>query len=226
MQMAPRRGDTSGYLSRERHPPRNRRLYNYLVNSRSICIVGSVVCAVLLTPSAASVARADDVRVFILAGQSNMTGTGLASELPPSLVDPQSDVRYSWRVRTSTTHASNEWGELRHFAGASPVGVSYGPELSFGRQMADAFPADDIAILKISANGTSLTNHWDPVTGDVYESMFDYADDALAQLADDGLNPIVEAFVWVQGSGDARSLDTAIAYEDNLQRLGLDRTKR
>ena len=177
-------------------------------------LLGAAVYA--LAPSATV---ADDVRVIMLAGQSNMVGSGTIEDIPPDLLGQQEDVRYAWRVVASSTFVAEEWSNLRHFAGTAPVGVSYGPEISFGRVVADALPEEEIAILKIAQNGTSLTNHWDPVSGFTYNAMFEYADAALQQLVDEGLTPVVDAFVWVQGTGDARSLDFAEAYDDNLRDL-------
>ena len=185
--------------------------------SKRLLVAG--ICCILSVLAFAPTTVADDpLRVFILAGQSNMVGGGLLGELPPSLDSLQTDVLYSWRLRTTQTVASDEWVALQHYASAPPAGVSYGPELSFGRQLADALP-DQIAILKLAANGTNLHTDWDPTTGDVYEQMFAYADAALAQLVADGMTPSVAGLIWVQGTSDAGTIANATNYEANLNDL-------
>src|SRR5688572_25991945 len=67
--------------------------------------------------------------VYVLAGQSNMDGFGPVTGLPPSLRVAQPDVLLYW----------SESGELGPLVPASSAGAYYtGPEMTFGRTLADA----------------------------------------------------------------------------------------
>lgn len=83
-------------------------------------------------------------KVWILAGQSNMIGYGSDNnDLPPTLRQPQAGVKISSNGRT--------WVDLT--PGFDPVGNGFGPELTFGRDMAAAFPDVDILLVKRQSMG-------------------------------------------------------------------------
>ena len=72
--------------------------------------------------------------VYLLAGQSNMEGLGQVSALPPSLRVAQDDTWIYWS-------GVPEWRGLQPSSGySSGWGDVFGPEVTFGRTMADANP--------------------------------------------------------------------------------------
>src|SRR5687767_14913956 len=80
---------------------------------------------------------AGGLEVYLLAGQSNMDGVSPVTGLPPSLREPQADVRFYWSVT----------GELGDLVPASTYGPQYtGPEPALGRTLADA--DRDVVIVK------------------------------------------------------------------------------
>ena len=170
-----------------------------------------------------SPALGSPIGVMVLAGQSNMSGSGAIADLPTEPFDftqPQEDIGYHFWIKASQFHEATEWGLLRPLWPGFR-GTTYGPELTFGRQLADSLPNDQIAIIKVSQNGTDLQNDWHPSgeNGTLYQTMLDHVDFALGQLEQDGFYPQISGFIWVQGSGDANNADKGAEYEANLNAL-------
>jgi MYXO-CTERM domain-containing protein len=206
---------------------------------RSLVWVGVVGCLVF----GPSKAAADEVRVFILAGQSNMAGLGDGSMLTGDLAE-QRQVWYDHHnpdARNGGSYAdatSTDWEPL------APMGTNelYGPELTFGAALQEAFPNDRIAIVKMSQGGTNIIEHWgrglgpDP-DGNTYKSQLyhallgtldsaDYSgatalaypnemgrlDRAIARLDADGVDYAIAALIWMQGENEA-SWSAAFQYD-------------
>lgn len=150
-----------------------------------------------------------DLRAFILAGQSNMDGRPQASLLPESLQRPQKDVMFFWK---------DSWGDLTYGSTFSPSRprTTFGPEITFGRAMADAWPSDRIAIIKHAKGGTGLVVEWKPRTGPHYVMLMEKVTKARQLLAARGQKLKIEGVVWMQGEFDTREKEIAAAYGKNL----------
>jgi Carbohydrate esterase, sialic acid-specific acetylesterase len=155
------------------------------------------------------------VQVFILAGQSNMVGSGLTADLPTSPFDYQAPqfIRYSYDLSSeSDVFASSGWELLR----PSVRGDDFGPEITFGQRVNAAL--GEIAIIKQAANGTSLEADWDPNATQgplLYQRMIDRVNSSLALLDNQGIAYELAGVLWMQGESDA-SLSMAPLYEQNL----------
>ncbi|MGK3982741.1 sialate O-acetylesterase [Sorangium sp. So ce136] len=191
-------------------------------------------------------AMAQTVKVFVLAGQSNMVGFGVGADLPAELRS-QPDIwydHYNPDAREGGPYASatsTDWGPL------DPKGDArrYGPEITFGRAVAAAFPEQRIAIVKVAQGGTNLVDHWgrglppDPevlyksqlyhtllgsldsatYTGDRalrYPDEVTRLDGALARLESEGHDVEIAALVWMQGENEA-GWSAAFRYGDLLR---------
>ncbi|WP_199693685.1 sialate O-acetylesterase, partial [Sorangium cellulosum] len=203
-----------------------------------------VLAAGVLSLSASAMAQ--PVKVFVLAGQSNMVGFGVGADLPVELRS-QPDIWYDHfnpDARQGGPYAaatSTDWGPLE------PKGEArrYGPEITFGRAIAAAYPEHRIAIVKVSQGGTNLVDHWGrglpPDPESLYKSQLyhallgkldsaTYADDqaleypdevtrldnALARLESEGHAVEIAALVWMQGENEA-GWSAAFRYGDALR---------
>jgi hypothetical protein len=99
----------------------------------------------LLAPSVA--VAEEPVQVFLLAGQSNMAGRARTSKLPQSLQQPQADVVFHYGDENSQTTTTLRPGSGRDF----------GPEITFGRTLANSQPSEPLALIKHADGGTSLS---------------------------------------------------------------------
>jgi hypothetical protein len=155
--------------------------------------------------------------VYLLGGQSNMVGVGQASALPPSLRVAQDDVWIYWSGWPA-------WRGLQPSSDYSSGSGSYmGPEVSFGRAMADAHPGREVYLIKHAVGGTDLASYWypgtedsDPSMGEGYRVWLDTVHGGLAELEDQGVDYEVAGMIWMQGEADASVESWAHAYQDNL----------
>ncbi|XXX81548.1 sialate O-acetylesterase [Sorangium sp. So ce134] len=191
-------------------------------------------------------AMAQPVKVFVLAGQSNMVGFGVGASLPAEL-QSQPDIwydHYNPDAREGGPYAaatSADWGPLE------PKGEArrYGPEITFGRAMAEAFPEHRIAIVKVAQGGTNLVDHWGRGLGPdpevLYKSQLYHAllgkldsatyagdralrypdeptrlDSALARLESEGHDVEIAGLLWMQGENEA-GWAAAFSYGDTLR---------
>lgn len=143
-------------------------------------------------------------RVFFMAGQSNMLGYGISSELESPYKDPLPEVRY-WN--------GANWVDLRTGFGRA---TDFGPEIYFGHTLNEALPTDTIYLVKFAVGGTSLWDHWAPNTGIWHTEFVARATGALARLEADGVNYEVSGMLWMQGESDAADNKGAF-YESNLR---------
>ncbi|MDD4443388.1 MAG: sialate O-acetylesterase, partial [Kiritimatiellae bacterium] len=100
--------------------------------------------ALIMLCAASMCAQARTCRVFLLAGQSNMEGVGVAAFAPGNLlVQPQVLLYHSPSVRSPWP--ANQWNPL------APAGVSatnFGPELSLAYRLSEGYTNDCIALIK------------------------------------------------------------------------------
>ena len=161
--------------------------------------------AVLLCALSAGVCQADRIKVYVMAGQSNMSGSAELPWIPSELVGPHEDIQYSYKVNLGSDQ-SNGWGPLR-----LRNGIKFGSEMSFGRSMADAMPDENIAVLKVTKDASLLRLDWRPPRP-LFHIFIDRVNSQLDLLVDEGWEPEVAGMVWVQGSGDSRRVDVANKY--------------
>lgn len=150
------------------------------------------------------------LRVFILAGQSNMTGAGQAAELPAPYNQPHERIRI-W--------AHHRWEYL-------VPSKNFGPEISFTHRLADLYPEDTIGIIKVAIGGTGIlafSPTWsreqadrskDGHKGNLYKDITDAVTSARA------IAPFeLAGFLWRQGGTDMPYPDLAAAYLDHFTRM-------
>jgi len=149
------------------------------------------------------------VHVVLLGGQSNMAGRAATDGLPEALQGEQGDVRIFYAGQGSVQTDS--------LVPLQPgTGAQFGPEVTLGRTLADAFPGRRYALIKYARGGTNLFDQWDPASGAEYATFLDTVDRGLRALEDEGLTPRIEGMVWHQGESDAVEGRTTEEYAADL----------
>jgi hypothetical protein len=213
------------------------------------------VSVVVTAVGAARPVRGEPTRVFILAGQSNMLGYGLEGDLPPELAT-QSDVQFDFWNTTArlpggdfAVSVTTDW-EALSTRPLQPGGEGhFGPEITFGRTVADALAAQgtDVAIVKVTGQGTNILEHWGrglppdleyPEKSQLYRTLMGsldptpyetlaYPDEptrldrALARLTDRGIAWELGGLVWAQGENEA-GWSAANTYAEHLTQIIAD----
>ena len=172
--------------------------------------------------------HAGGVQVYLQGGQSNADGRAATSGLPTSptnLQQPQADVAFFFHTQGSAHALDSTLTTLR--PGMSETSA-FGPEITFGRDMADYYsgaPTVAVAIIKYANGGTNLHTQWAAggdatTTGDGSEYVIFQNTVASGLAAISAANPgdtvQVMGMIWHQGESDAGSAATASAYQANL----------
>jgi hypothetical protein len=175
------------------------------------------------TAGAANVAN--EVDVYLIAGQSNATGQGYTKNLPASfVVNTKVDLFHSADIISGA--AALSWIPLRHASEApDAAGERFGPELGFGNAIQSFYEQRQVAIIKHAKSATNLVQEWAPGTdvddsahfGAEFKTFVATVDLGLQGLRDRGLTPILRGMLWQQGEADADLGGSAAAqYGQNL----------
>ncbi|MDH3651466.1 MAG: alpha/beta hydrolase fold domain-containing protein, partial [Saprospiraceae bacterium] len=141
----------------------------------------------------APVSKSGKFRVFVLMGQSNMSGAAKSSKLEPPYNEKHERIRI-W--------ANGRW---EYFIPSH----RFGPGVSMAHQLAERWPEDNIGIIKVAVGGTGICGFekdwsferaeltWDGKKGPLYKDLMN----AIAE-AKRISNPEFCGFVWKQGAAD------------------------
>jgi len=174
------------------------------------------------------------VKVFILAGQSNMEGKGAVSNLEYLLENPAVAATYkhlkekdgSWSVRKDIWiwYLGRKGGLTVGYGGSRD---KIGPELQFGHVIGD-YLENQVLLIKTAKGGASLAVDFLPPSaggpGPSYTQTVNYVKDVLKNLKNnfpsyDGKGYQIAGFVWFQGWNDHLNRDWIAKYTDNLAHL-------
>jgi Carbohydrate esterase, sialic acid-specific acetylesterase len=172
------------------------------------------------------------IKVFLLAGQSNMEGRANANKLLPLDLERLSKVK----ERVQLAFNNEPICPLKAVKPSAEIAEIYkcelifGPELFFGIALSEAWPEEKILLIKLSEGSTSLHGSWHPewsedkaaLVGEengpkLYRALIDYIDQTLSEYKIDEYE--ICAMLWVQGETDAGNKIAAAAYGQNLQQF-------
>lgn len=177
-----------------------------------------------------------EVPLFLFSGQSNMVGLGTSTN------DLSTDQKKTYPDIKIYLDAEGDAGKMKKWSTLGPgfgaTTSQFGPELFFGKVLADSFPGKKIAFIKVARSGTYLgkSTEWLPPSsnkgtgGTYYAAMMGSIDAALKAFNsafDTTLyTPKWAGFLWLQGEFDAMDATLSDKYETNLANLIKDiRTK-
>lgn len=171
--------------------------------------------------------------VFLLGGQSNMQGLGKVAELSPE-IPRQVPHTFYW------TGDAFEPLVLGRTQVSSRI-TDFGPELGLALELATV--DSPVYLIKYHASGMPLHHGWDggkwvggaphpgrrnffpgqssddPTTGTLYDAMRQRFIAGLQHLRDQGLEPQIAGFCWMQGEQDSKEQESAQSYATSLRRL-------
>ena len=161
-------------------------------------------------------------KVFILSGQSNMSGG--APVAPEGL---QCDPAVGDKVRMwDVSDAWNKRGVLGKWASLNELQVMkkemkadfIGPEFGFAKAMSELYPADEIHLIKVAKGGTPI-NFWLPDANgkpNGHTQLLENLKNALGKI--EGEYEIM-GMLWMQGESDSKTQADADAYQKKLEQL-------
>lgn len=172
------------------------------------------------------------IKVFILAGQSNMEGRAngalLTAEDRERLTTAQERVQLAFNE--GPARPLDVVQPARGIAKSYKRDLIFGPELFFGITLSERWPDERVLLIKLTAGGTSLYGCWNPDwTADkaalmdeerdpkLYPALTDYIAETLSGYKPEDYE--ICAMLWVQGESDSHNETAAAAYGDNLASL-------
>ncbi len=220
-------------------------------NRTSACNAMLPVMAMLLLvgPAWASDAKKGPLKVFILAGQSNMEGQGVVSmDDPHDYNGGKGNLVWSMKYSKSAEKMKNLKNEKGEWVVRDDVQISFkvngkvrkggltvgytgyggsshiGPELQFGNVMGD-YLDEPVLLIKTAWGGKSLYVDFRPPSsggqvGPYYTKMIEEVRAALAELGDQKYE--IAGFVWQQGWNDMCTPPAIPEYAQNLVNLAHD----
>ena len=210
----------------------------------------SLACLFFFASATPGIPGADKpIRVFILAGQSNMEGQGVVAYDHPkyynggkgnlvwsmknsksaALMKHLKDAGGKWVEREDVRISFKDKREVR--TGKLSVGFTgyggtshIGPELQFGHVVGDHVE-DEVLLIKTAWGGKSLYRDFRPpgsggTVGPYYTKMLEEIRAALGALGDRKYS--ISGFVWFQGWNDMVNKEARAEYAANLVNLAAD----
>lgn len=178
-------------------------------------LVNPIAAALCL--AAASAFAATPIKVFLLAGQSNMSGWTSTTGMPSMYTQTQPNVLIYADGEIDNAKKKkwlNNGPDFGHAAGW------FGPELVFGKTLSDSLAGTKIALIKHAVGSTYLATDWRPpssggTTGSLYNAMLATVKSGLAAL-DPQYTPVWSGILWMQGEFDGNNQGYANEYQTNL----------
>jgi hypothetical protein len=165
--------------------------------------VAALVATGLVTPSSA---EPPPRAIYLLMGQSNMSGRGVLTEVPPGSLDPDDAIQLygnDGRWRKAAEPLDTARGQIDKVS-RDPDGV--GPGLAFAKAMLKRHPGRPIGLVTCAKGGSAI-GEWKPSTdrSTLYGSCLARAREAapFGQIA---------GMLWYQGETDARTEARAQAW--------------
>ena len=162
------------------------------------------------------------VKVVLLLGQSNASGSSIVSYLEKSS-SPEDFARYSAGYPSVLInyciddHASTSDGEyVKVDTSCGAATGFFGPELGMADELSAAYPDETVFILKYTMSGYSLHHHWlcAGQRGSIYHAFLSFVRANIAHLAKLGYDARIGAICWMQGESDT-TVFKAERYFDN-----------
>jgi len=150
------------------------------------------------------------IRIFLLAGQSNMVGAGITAQIPTAQKTHPGNVRL---------FDDGEWRDLFWRD-------RFGPEVGLSQTLSSAFPDDQIVLCKVARGGANLYYDWNPdgvskgpedeYRGPLYPKLIGALETLNALFSPSNESFEWSGMMWMQGERDSVFAFMAESYERNL----------
>ena len=161
--------------------------------------------------------HAQQIDLFIMAGQSNMQGwRSDAAQYPFDRRAQDTHIPFYFEALDYSS-SNRSWQQLGPQLGHFKQG-HFGPEITFARALSrsNLYPA----IFKYSSGSSSLKQHWkSPGQKGQYDDMVAHLKNAIQQLEADGFTVVPRAFIWIQGESDANTDQMSNEYYWHLKKM-------
>jgi hypothetical protein len=150
------------------------------------------------------------IKVVILIGQSNASGSSIVSYLEKSIDKSEfekaksgyQNVLINYCIDDHNATSNGEFIPVDLTCGAAEG--FFGPEVGMASVLSEAFKDETVVILKYTMSGYSLNHHWlfNGQRASIYNAFVAYVDFYISVLYENGYLPELSAVCWMQGESD------------------------
>ena len=177
------------------------------------------------------------VNVILISGQSNAVGCTRSNYIKSSMGVPEynrfeagfNNVLISYDCWTKDVYATNDADKFysqNKSKGFVPVKLgqgngedTFGPEIGIADYLTDEEGTnwgDKVFLIKYACGASNLKDDWAQRDSPMYGRFIKYVKSAMKKLSGKGYKPIIKAFCWMQGEGDAWGPEYYNYYKANL----------
>ena len=118
---------------------------------------------------------------------------------------------FTWEVQNSSKNQNFVKVQL----GQGNSVETFGPEIGIAEALHEKY-ANKLFLIKCACGASNLKNDWTTRNSPMYPRFINYVKNQINNLIKKGYNPIIKAFCWMQGEGDAWD-GLWNVYQDNLR---------
>lgn len=164
------------------------------------------------------------LKVILLVGQSNASGASRCRYLKDTVGDEQYAKYESGFENIIINYCVDDWnntsdGEFRTVnleCGAADG--FFGPEVGMAEVLSEAFPNEQVVILKYTYSGTNLNYQWlsRGERGSIYNALKIFVDTYMGYLLNKNYNASIGAICWMQGESDSNEYKSERYYDNTV----------
>lgn len=165
------------------------------------------------------------LKVILLLGQSNASGCTASLFLKENIGEEAysvyengfDNILINYCIDNHYSTSNGAFVKVDMNCGA--YGGAFGPEVGMAEVLANAFPDEQIVILKYTMSGYSLNYHWllKYEKGDIYEAFLAFVNTYMTYLIDKGYDAKIGAICWMQGESDTTEFKASRYYENQVK---------
>ncbi|MBE6559188.1 MAG: sialate O-acetylesterase [Ruminococcaceae bacterium] len=164
------------------------------------------------------------VKVILLLGQSNATGSSITAYLEKNISREQfayyengfESVKINYCLDDHNATSDGRFLPVDLTCGATDG--FFGPEVGMAEVLSEAFPNETVYILKYTMSGYSLHHHWlcGGQRGSVYEACMRFLTTHLEDMKAKNYEPRIGAICWMQGESDTTDFKASHYYDNQV----------
>lgn len=174
------------------------------------------------------------VDVILISGQSNAVGCTQSYYIKMSMdladyyefEDGYENIKISYDCWTKdgfdtgnyTYYSQNDSGDefVPVKLGQGNNHNTFGPEIGIAKTLHEKY-GNKLFIIKFACGASNLKDDWTNRESPMYPRFISYVKKAMQQLSNQGYRPVIKAFCWMQGEGDAWGADYYSYYKRNTE---------
>lgn len=186
---------------------------------RKLCLL-AIIPAMMFSVGCKDKNMKKEVNVIILSGQSNAAGCKNSQYLIQTMGQEKYDqyeagfedvkiafsnwtVDYTKPERTKIFQNGSLKGKFVNVKlGQGNVTTNFGPEIGIAEELHERW-GNKLYIIKVPCGASNIAYDWSLPTDEMFVTLVKFVKNRMKDLEDEGYQPYLRAFCWMQGEGDS-----------------------